>query len=81
MPNLNPNKTVQNIREFLDVAITNEVALYYLSEDQELPTKLYNVKCIWGGDTYYVVYTTEDSSTVQLFLPINATTISKFSLQ
>lgn len=78
MPNLSNNTTIQNIREFLETQITSNVGLYYHCVNE---TKhLYNVKLIWGGDTYYVAYSEIEDGNPTKFLPINASNIQNFEL-
>ena len=78
MANLYNNTTVQNIREFLETQITSNVYLHfkYAGEDKIL----YNVKPIWGGDTYYIAYSETDNGNPTKFLPINANNIQYFEL-
>ena len=79
MANLNSNITIQNIREYLESQITTQTALYYNYAGQE--TRLYNVKLIWGGDTYYIAYNETDNNPATKFLPINAGNINYFELR
>lgn len=78
MSNLYSNTTIQNIREFLETQITSSVGLHYTGGGRD--RALYNVKLIWGGDTYYLAYADSNEETPKKFLPITASNIQYFEL-
>lgn len=78
MSNLYSNTTIQNIREFLETQISSSVGLHYKYAGED--KTLYNVKLIWGGDTYYLAYADTDEEAPKKFLPINANNIQYFEL-